>query len=117
MPYCKSCGAYIPDGLTACLACGYDDTVVQAGAASQKQAAPKPERNDDVREVMERHRRLQQEKNKQWAEKEKERREQQRENRRWAQEEYAVCCHSRPYRTTPRWHAPSASDIAIVLVR
>lgn len=89
MPYCKSCGAYIPDGLTACLACGYDDTVVQAGAASQKQAAPKPERNDDVREVMERHRRLQQEKNKQWAEKEKERREQQRENRRWAQEEYA----------------------------
>ena len=49
MPYCKSCGAYIPDGLTACLACGYDDTVVQAGAASQKQAAPKPERNDDVR--------------------------------------------------------------------
>ena len=25
MAYCKSCGAYIPDGITACLACGYDE--------------------------------------------------------------------------------------------
>ena len=26
MSYCKKCGAYIPDGLSACLACGYDET-------------------------------------------------------------------------------------------
>ena len=26
MAYCKSCGAYIPDGQTACLACGYNDS-------------------------------------------------------------------------------------------
>ena len=27
MAYCKKCGAYIPDGLSACLACGYDEHV------------------------------------------------------------------------------------------
>jgi uncharacterized membrane protein len=38
---------------------------------------------------MARHRRLQQEKNRQWAEQEKQRRERQAENRQWAQEEFA----------------------------
>lgn len=89
MAYCKSCGAYIPDGLTACLACGYDETAERAASASKKKAAPKPENNSDMREVMERHRKLQQEKNRQWAEQEKARRDQQQENRRWAREEYA----------------------------
>ena len=91
MAYCKSCGAYIPDGLSACLACGYDETAehAAAAAAAKKQPSPKQKQSDDVREVMERHRILQQEKNRQWAEKEQERRQKQRENRRWAQEEYA----------------------------
>lgn len=88
MAYCKSCGAYIPDGLSACLACGYDESAQNASAAGKAKAAGKAQ-SDDIREVLERHRKLQQEKNRQWAEQEKERREQQAENRRWAQEEYA----------------------------
>ena len=88
MAYCKSCGAYIPDGLSACLACGFDEEAKNASAAGKAKAAGKTQ-SDDIREVLERHRKLQQEKNRQWAEQEKERREQQAENRRWAQEEYA----------------------------
>ena len=104
MAYCKSCGAYIPDGLNACLACGFDESAEKAAAAAaaQKAAADKAAaeaaerrreearaQNEDMRQVMERHRRLQQEKNRQWAEQEKERRDKQAENRQWAQEEYA----------------------------
>ena len=89
MPYCKSCGAYIPDGLTACIACGFDENAPKASAAANAQTAKKPAPNDDMREILERHRKLQREKNQQWAESEKARREQQAENRRWAQEEYA----------------------------
>ena len=43
MAYCKSCGAYIPDGQTACLACGYDETAQQSkssGSAAAKAKAP-----------------------------------------------------------------------------
>lgn len=104
MAYCKSCGAYIPDGLNTCLACGFDEGAEKAAAAAaaQKAAADKAAaevaerrreearaQNEDMRQVMERHRRLQQEKNRQWAEQEKERRDKQAENRQWAQEEYA----------------------------
>ena len=89
MPYCKSCGAYIPDGLSACLACGYDEDVQKSAAFEDSGTAAREAANDDLREVMDRHRKLQQEKNRQWAEKEKERREQQASNQRWAQEEYA----------------------------
>ena len=40
MAYCKKCGAYIPDGLSACLACGYDDVAANAAAeAAMKQSA------------------------------------------------------------------------------
>ncbi len=39
MAYCNKCGAYIPDGLTACLACGYDENLQEKegerAAASQ----------------------------------------------------------------------------------
>lgn len=90
MAYCKKCGAYIPDGIGACLACGFDENAGKAAAAveTEKKAAQKA-RNDELNEVMERHRRLQQEKNRQWAEQERERRQKQEENRRWAEEEYA----------------------------
>ncbi len=89
MAYCKSCGAYIPDGSTICLACGFDETAA-AVAATAKQAGPvSSAQSDDLRDVLERHRKLQQEKSRQWAESEKARREKQAEDRRWAQEEYA----------------------------
>lgn len=86
MAYCKKCGAYIPDGIGACLACGFDENAGKAAAAAE---AARQERNNDINEVMERHRRLQQEKNRQWAEQEHERRQRQEENRRWAEEEFA----------------------------
>ena len=89
MAYCKNCGAYIPDELSACLACGFDENAARASAAAQKAKAEKAQEDEDMREILERHRRLQQEKNRQWAEKEQERREKEKENRRWAQEEYA----------------------------
>ncbi len=97
MAYCKSCGAYIPDGLSACLACGFDENAGKAAAAAEEQKkaeraareAEKKAHDDEMREVMERHRRLQQEKNRQWAEQEKERRDRQEENRRWAEDEFA----------------------------
>ena len=96
MAYCKSCGAYIPDGLSACLACGFDENAGKAAAAAEEkkkaekaaQEAAKKAQDDEMREIMDRHRRLQQEKSRQWAEKEKERRDRQEENRRWAEEEY-----------------------------
>lgn len=98
MAYCKKCGAYIPDGLSACLACGYDDVAANAAAeaakkqsarAAQQQAQPRQDQGDTIEDIMARHRRLQQEKNRQWAEQEKQRRERQAENRQWAQEEFA----------------------------
>ena len=46
MAYCKSCGAYIPDGQTVCLACGYDEAAEQnAGNA----AAAREQENEDFR--------------------------------------------------------------------
>lgn len=89
MAFCKKCGAYIPDGLTACLACGYDELAEQAAAAAKKETRTRKDLGEDVREVIERHRKIQQEKIHQWAENEKERRQKQNENRQWAQEEYA----------------------------
>ena len=97
MPYCKSCGAYIPDGLSACLACGFDEDAQRAAAAAAQKAEQEAERQrklkqeeeDFARQEMERQRREQQERNRQWAEQERERRERQAENRQWAQEEYA----------------------------
>ena len=96
MPYCKSCGAYIPDGLSACLACGYDESAQSAAAAAKKaeqeaaeQKRTQHEQEEYARQEMERQRRIQQEKNRKWAEEEKARRDRQAENRKWAREEYA----------------------------
>jgi uncharacterized membrane protein len=89
MAFCKSCGAYIPDGLSACLACGYDEAAQSTAAAERREKAAGKTQPDDLRDVMERHRRIQQEKEREWAERERARRKQQEENKRWAQEEYA----------------------------
>ncbi|MBQ9250597.1 MAG: hypothetical protein IJ179_09565 [Oscillospiraceae bacterium] len=93
MAYCVNCGAYIPDGQTGCLACGYDEAAQareeKKAAAAAAAAAEAKKKDEDLREILERHRREQQEQNRQWAEQEKARREQQASNRQWAEQEYA----------------------------
>lgn len=68
MPYCKSCGAYIPEGDSYCVACG---TAVSSGAAaSAAQAAQESHSaptSDDLRETLEQKLKEQQEKAKEWA--------------------------------------------------
>ena len=83
MAYCKQCGAYIPDGLSACLACGYDEAAEQNrnGAAASTQ-------NEDFRRKYEEEHRKRQEENRRWAEEERKRREEeQRKN--WEQQQAA----------------------------
>ena len=73
MAYCKSCGAYIPDGQSACLACGYDET------AQAKKAGKRPDNgdgrayafdSDELKAQLEKQRRELKEKSKKWAEEE-----------------------------------------------
>ena len=87
MAYCKSCGAYIPDGQTACLACGYNDSEkkktsgTSSGAAAAAAKAPEKTasgttRNEKYKQVdsnflkqqLEEQRRRQQENSRKWAE-------------------------------------------------
>ena len=71
MAYCKRCGAYIPDGLSACLACGYDENAEQAAAAAAAaQAEEQARRAAEERSEVERRRAQRQEYNKTWAENE-----------------------------------------------
>ncbi len=84
MAYCKKCGAYIPDGLTACLACGFDENLKAGETAAQTKSA-----SDLLKEQLEEQRRARQEENRRWAEQEQERRRQQDQSRQWAQEEFA----------------------------
>lgn len=85
MAYCKKCRAYIPDGQTKCLACGYDE-------AAEREAKQHNTKNEGgfaseyakEKEEMERRRR---EREEQRGEYEQRRREQQEENRRWAEQE------------------------------
>ena len=87
MAYCKSCGAYIPDGLTACLACGYDEFAEKQKASSQSSGAAAAKKtterkntrstgnekykqvdSDFLKQQLEEQRRRQQENSKKWAE-------------------------------------------------
>ena len=81
MAYCKHCGAYMPDGLSACLACGYDEA-----AGEDRSAAAAREENEDYRLKYEQERARRQEENRRWAEQERLRREEE-ERRRQAEEE------------------------------
>ena len=67
MAYCGKCGAYIPDGMTRCLACGYDEHAEQTAA----QYAYKYDEAQAKKDY------------------EAERERKQENNRKWAQEEYA----------------------------
>ena len=99
MAYCNKCGAYIPDGQTVCLACGYDmeqekaqsaqkeaAQAAQAAQAEAKQAAYDDPgnyysfSNEELREKLEEQRKKQQEQSRKWAEQEKQRRERERES-------------------------------------
>ena len=84
MAYCKKCGAYIPDGLSACLACGYDEA---AETAQSGAAAARERQNEDYRIKYEEERRRRQEDNRKWAEQERQRRQEEEERRRREEEE------------------------------
>ncbi len=112
MAYCKQCGAYIPDGLTACLACGYDENL----AAKQQAAAQQKTASELMREKLEEQRRARQEEHRRWAEQEQARREQQEQSRQWAEQEYArrqaerqQAARSYTYRTTMNRADPTAA--------
>ncbi len=78
MAYCKSCGAYIPDGITACLACGYDEAAkaqesagtATAGKHEKKSGGEKyrPFDSDFLKRQLEEQRKRQQENSRKWAE-------------------------------------------------
>lgn len=78
MAYCKSCGAYIPDGITACLACGYDEAAkaqesagtATAGKHEKKSGGEKyrPFDSDFLKQQLEEQRKRQQENSRKWAE-------------------------------------------------
>lgn len=102
MAYCDKCGAYIPDGHNACLACGYDKSSQEAAAAENTaaaaaaQAAPETSvkhegkfntessyysfTNEELKERLAQQRKKQQEESRRWAEEEKARREARRES-------------------------------------
>ena len=105
MAYCLKCGAYIPDGQTVCLACGYNPADEEKKKAESKKsrtggaAYQYSSSNEELRRRLEEQRKRTKEKNRQWAEQERvrreeeaareeARREQQERNRQWAQEEY-----------------------------
>ena len=72
MAYCSKCGAYIPDSMTRCLACGFDEhaaeTAAQYAYKYDEQQAKKDYEAERVRK---------QEENKQWAREEYARRKKQ----------------------------------------
>lgn len=89
MAYCDKCGAYIPDGQSKCLACGYDAEEEKRKAAAQAQraefkksnsaaGAPHGMYNEELRAKYEEQRKKQQEQSRIWAERERERREEER---------------------------------------
>ena len=68
MAYCDKCGAYIPDGQSKCLACGFDP------AEEEKRAAQAARQQANQRAQAEQRRRERQEINKKWAESEQQHR-------------------------------------------
>lgn len=84
MAYCNKCGAYIPDGQSKCLACGYDEAAETAAAQATARSAAQQTRNEETyhfrnddeiyRAQLEEHRRRQQEQSRKWAEEEQRRR-------------------------------------------
>ncbi len=84
MAYCKRCGAYIPDGLTACLACGYDPVAEEQKAAQEAAASAKAA---DKKSGQQKYRQFDSEFLRQQLDEQRKR--QQENNRKWAETEYA----------------------------
>ena len=87
MAYCKSCGAYIPDGQTVCLACGYDESAAQHKSSGSAAAAKAPERNTTRSSGKEKYKQVDSDFLKQQLD--EQRRRQQENSRKWAETEYA----------------------------
>ena len=78
MAYCKSCGAYIPDGQTVCLACGFDPAAEEKAAAAAAARAPEQKKSgkqkykqfdsEFLRQQLDEQRKRQQENSRKWAE-------------------------------------------------
>ena len=78
MAYCGKCGAYIPDGQTVCLACGYDGEAEKPQSAAAEEASRDHYysfTNEELKQRLEEQRKRQQEQSRKWAEAEKQRRE------------------------------------------
>lgn len=88
MAYCMSCGAYIPDGQTKCLACGYDEAAKGREQKKKSDSYAYDVQDENLKEKLEQQRRQQQETNRKWAEQEYARRQQQENSRKWAEEEF-----------------------------
>lgn len=87
MAYCKSCGAYIPDGQTGCLACGYDENA-ERGAASGSAATARAQKRNTAQETgKEKYKQVDSDFLKQQLD--EQRRRQQENSRKWAETEYA----------------------------
>lgn len=79
MAYCVKCGAYVPDGHSRCLACGYDEAAANRKKETEKSGgAAYAFEKDSLKEELGRLRRVQQERSRRWAEQEAERRRQKR---------------------------------------
>lgn len=90
MAYCKSCGAYIPDGQTVCLACGYDEMAQQrksSGSAAGAAASARAPENDTRTNGKEKYRQVDSDFLKQQLDEQRKR--QQANSRKWAETEYA----------------------------
>ena len=83
MAYCDECGAYIPDGQTVCLACGYDPAKVKSKANKNSGSGGFAYEFDSavLKEEIEKQKQRIKEESKKWAEEEKARREANRESR------------------------------------
>lgn len=98
MAYCEQCGAYIPDGQTKCLACGYDESEKPKGNTAAAYAEKKDYSgsaafdSEKLRRQLEEQREKQKENSRRWAEAERARREQ--------QERSAASARSTPYAET-----------------
>ncbi len=84
MAYCNKCGAYIPDGQTGCLACGYDEAEKSSGSAASFSAAAAAAAQSFSEEV----RKKVAEEKQRIREEEEKRRIRQENDRKWAEEEY-----------------------------
>ena len=76
MAYCDKCGAYIPDGQSKCLACGYDE------AEERERTSRAYQQQEDQRTQAEQRRRQRQEEDRKWAENEQRRRQMEEEFKR-----------------------------------